>query len=411
MTKKVGVFHRFAGRSLQTALAFQEQEQLGWYATSIFYDPQRWPYKIERILPKPLAVKVRREFSKHAAPFLDISNVRQFGTWEWFEACAYRIGWWRMQAWLNERDCRHLELSVIKLMKTEPVDVIWGRNCASLEAFRWAKKRGLKCILDQTIGHPATRNPIILAEKERHPEFFITSYKPFSQEWIDRQNEEVELADVVVAGSDFCAQTMTDNGCPPEKIRVIGYGYDDSMFPPVEPIRQPLDGRPINFLFVGTIEPRKGVQYLLQAFENLPRKDASLTLVGPLSIPRETFARFADRVHHVDKVPKAELGRHYLAADCLVFPSLFEGSAKVLIEACGAGLGIIQSSSAGNGVREGRNGIVLTGELSAGGLAEAVSFVVDNRQKLREWQQASWALRNDWTWASYRKRIRSLIND
>ena len=44
---RIGVFHPGTQHSWQTALAFQEAGMLGWYATSAFYDPARWPYRLE----------------------------------------------------------------------------------------------------------------------------------------------------------------------------------------------------------------------------------------------------------------------------------------------------------------------------------------------------------------------------
>jgi len=62
------------------------------------------------------------------------------------------------------------------LIQREPVDVLWGYNTSSLEVFRWAKKQGIRCILDQTIGHCAAMNRVMLAEQTRNPEFFPRNF-------------------------------------------------------------------------------------------------------------------------------------------------------------------------------------------------------------------------------------------
>ncbi|NIQ94071.1 MAG: glycosyltransferase family 4 protein, partial [Desulfuromonadales bacterium] len=79
------------------------------------------------------------------------------------------------------------------------------------------------------------------------------------------------MADVIVVGSPFCAQTMIDNGCPEEKIRIVPYGFDETLFPAVPPQREPPEGRPMRFLFVGAVHARKGAAYLLQAFQDIPQ--------------------------------------------------------------------------------------------------------------------------------------------
>ena len=97
-----------------------------------------------------------------------------------------------------------------------------------------------------------------------------------------------------------------------------------------------------------------------------------------------------------------------MQADCFVLPSLFEGSAVSLHEAVGAGLGIIQSEVAGMGAIDGRNGVRID-SVSVDALVDALQLVLADRQRLLEWQQESWAMRSEWTWARYKKRVQDLV--
>ena len=406
---RIGVFHPGTQHSWQTALGFQEAGMLGWYATSAFYDPARWPYKLERYVPRKLSAQLTREFRRRHNRFLDPANVRQFGLWEWAEVGLRRLGRPGPADYCNERGNRAFGRQTIRLLEREPVDMVWGYNSSALEVFQWAKKRGILCVLDQTIGHPAAQNQIMLAEQERHPEYFIRSHRPFDQARIDRQNAEIAAADLVVVGSEFCARTMIENGCAPAKVAVINYGFDESLFPTQPPRRAPVGNRPLECLFVGEVGPRKGLAYLLQAFMNLPADKARLTLVGGLAIPPATFKRYADRVRHVPQVPRSEVARFFAEADCFVFPSLFEGSAIVLYEACGAGLGILQTDRCGDGVRDGQNGLVLR-EISVPALTEALERLAANPARCEQWQAASWAGRTERTWANYRRNAAGRAN-
>ena len=404
---RIGVFHPGTQHSWQTALAFQEAGTLAWYATSVFYDPARWPYKLERYVPQKLSARLNREFRRRQNVFLNPANVRQFGFWEWSEVLLRRLGHQGLADYCNERGNRVFCEQTIRLIEREPVDVLWGFNTSSLEVFQWAKKRGIRCVLDQTIGHPATQNQVMSEEQKRHPEFFINSYRPFNQKAIDRQNEEMAIADVVVVGSDYCARTLADNGCPAKKIRVIHYGYDESLFPTEPPQHLPAAERPVQFLFAGEVGPRKGIAYLLQAFANLPSNKAQLTLVGRMAIPPATFKKYEARVRHVPQVPRSEVVRFFAEADCFVFPSLFEGSAIVLYEACGAGLGIVQTDRCGDGVRLGQNGYILE-QITVPALIEVVEKVAADAVLRQRWQEASWAIRKERTWADYRKNSANL---
>jgi glycosyltransferase involved in cell wall biosynthesis len=401
---RVGVFHPGTQHSWQTALAFQEAGTLAWYATSVFYDPKRWPYKLEGCVPRRWSQPLSREFRRRYNAILDPAKVRQFGLWEWSEVLLRRLGRHHLAHYANERGNRAFCKQAIQLIEREPVDVLWGYNTSSLEVFQWAKRRGIRCVLDQTIGHPAAQNRVMSGEQERHPEFFADSYRPIDQDSIDRQNAEIAEADLVVVGSDYCARTMVENGCALEKILVANYGYDESLFPKQRPQRSALKNRAIQCLFVGEVGPRKGIAYLLQAFLNIPADKAQLTLVGRMAIPAATFGRYVDRVRHVSQVPRAEIARFFTEADCFVFPSLFEGSAIVLYEACGAGLGIIQTDRCGDGVRLGQNGHVLK-EITVSELTKAVEQIITNISLCERWQAASWANRRERSWADYRRKV------
>lgn len=403
-TPRVGVFHPGTQHSWQTALAFQEAGRLRWYATSVFYDAGRWPYRLEQCVPQPLSGVLHRNFTRRYHPELRVENIRQFGLWEWLESAAQRGHARRLATWANAvgnvRFCR----SVIRLFEREPVDVLWGYNTSSLEVFRWAQPRGVRCILDQTIGHCIEMNAVMQAEQECDPEFFLQDYIPFSKADIARQNEELALADAVIVGSEFCAGTLVKNGCPVSKIHVVPYGYDENFFPKERPQRSLSKGRAVNFLFVGIIGPRKGIGHLLKAFAQIPSEKAGLTLVGSLDIPMATFRTYASRVNRILSLSRSEIVKHYENADCFIFPSLFEGGGIVLSEAIGAGLGIIQSSAATDVVQEGVNGLMLR-EVTGDRIKEAVLSVTDNHERLAAWQEASWHMRTEWTWRRYRERI------
>jgi glycosyltransferase involved in cell wall biosynthesis len=401
---RVGVFHPGTQHSWQTALAFQESGMLAWHATSVFYDPNRWPYKIEAYVPQYAARPLNREFRRRYSPLLDPGKVRQFGVWEWSETLLRRVGQEKLAGYCNRTGNRAFCEQTIRLIEREPVDLLWGYDTSCLEVFQWARKRGIYCVLDQTTGHPATQNEVMLAEQQRHPDFFEDSYRPHDRAWIERQDAEIAAANVVAVGSGFCGRTLIQNGCAKNKLRVIPYGFDESMFPSLKPQRRSKGLSSVDFLFAGQIGPGKGAAYLLQAFDSIPEDRARLTLVGRMAIPKLTFGRFAKRVRHVPQVPRSEMASFFNAADCFVLPSLFEGSPVVLNEACGSGLAIVQSDRCGESTRLRQNGVVLA-EISVAALVEAIKRVADEESLRERMQTASWDCRSEMTWGQYRRKI------
>jgi glycosyltransferase involved in cell wall biosynthesis len=185
---------------------------------------------------------------------------------------------------------------------------------------------------------------------------------------------------------------------------VVPYGYDDDAFPATRLDRAPLPDRPAQMLFVGTVSAASGIAYLLDAFRLISPERATLTLVGALSIPGMTLARYASFVDHVPCLPHTGVIRHLLAADAFVFPTLFEGRGLALCEALGAGLGIIQSSNADIPTVHGRNGIVLD-QVSTEGLAQAIDDALNPRERLAQWGRESWHMRPERSWTTYRRAV------
>ena len=219
MTRKprIGVFHPGTQHSWQTALAFQEAGTLGWYATSIFYDPARWPYRIERMLPGGLRQRVNAEFRRRYTAALDPAKIRHLDPVEWLETLASRLDLPRVSGWLNMAGNRSFGHAVARLCEREPVDLLWGYDTAALDLFEWAKPRGIRCVLDRTIAHPRHTNRMMAAAYQRHPEFFAGPYVDQPAALIALQDRELALADQVVVGSAMCARTLVEAGCPAEK--------------------------------------------------------------------------------------------------------------------------------------------------------------------------------------------------
>lgn len=406
---KVGVFHVGTQHSWQTARAFQEEEALAWYATSVFYKPEAWPYRIERWAPGGLAARLHREFTRRHTTELRADLVHLLGPWEWPRTVARRLHLATLDHWANVQNIRAMARNVISLIQKEPVDLVWGYNSMSAEIFRFCRSHGIPTVLDQTIGHPRAQNHILLQEQQRAPTYFPQDYRPYPQAWIDDQDEEMGLADVVVCGSEFCAQMMLDEGCSPEKVRVLPYGFDAQSAK--GGLRHlPEESAPIRFLFVGAAEARKGIAHLIEAFLRIPKGKAELTIMGRRGVPESRMQALGDRIRFVPQVPREAVGDFLREADCFVFPSLFEGSALVLQEAIGAGLGIIQTRAAGRGVDEGRNGIEID-ELTPESLHAALEWVIQHREVIPKWSRHSLDIAPARSWEHYRERCRALASE
>ncbi len=103
-------------------------------------------------------------------------------------------------------------------------------------------------------------------------------------------------------------------------------------------------------LFVSTIEPRKNLDVLLDAYARLRARgayDGALVVVGRVGWKAEaTRERLrAGGVHHLDYLPAGQLAAVYRGAELFVFPSIYEGFGFPLLEAMAYGVPSIAARS------------------------------------------------------------------
>lgn len=405
------LFHPGKQHSPQTALALQQLGRLKTYATSIFYDRNRFPYWLDR-LPGRLGRRLHSEFSRFSHPEIDPTLVKTWGMLEWLERISLRLGAIRLSYQLDRLGNRLFANGLIDEIRSNEDFALWGYNGSSIEAFRIAKAMNRVCILDRTIGDYRYFNEIMAEQQELYPRYFERDEKFVSSDRIDLDDQEYEIADRIVVGSEYCKNTIITHSKVAnvaEKISVVPYCvnnhdfFDFEIDPKLEP-----EG-PVKFIFVGRITPRKGIHILLEAFSKLPPGAAHLTLLGKMLIPADTFAPFSDRVEHIPSVAPSAVAQVMARHHVLVLPSFFEGSAITLLEGLSCGLGIIQSPQAGNGASQ-STGIVLK-DNTVQELYEAMLFAVENRDLVSGWRSAARNCRDLFEFEGYKNRIANFLKD
>ncbi len=159
----------------------------------------------------------------------------------------------------------------------------------------------------------------------------------------------------VIAVSAHAAHEITALlGVAAPKIDVVYHGIDPHFRPlPADEIaafraRRGLPERLL--LYLGTLEPRKNLVRLVEAFARLRQPDLRLVLAGgrgwyDQEIPRRVAELgLADRVIFPGYVPPAELPLWYNAAVAFAFPSLYEGLGMPVLEAQACGTPVLTSN-------------------------------------------------------------------
>ncbi|HUW31262.1 MAG TPA: glycosyltransferase family 4 protein [Planctomycetota bacterium] len=235
-------------------------------------------------------------------------------------------------------------------------DVVHGFTGQMTETIRAARRRDIRTIVDR----PNTHVSFIRRVMETEYRKYGVQFAPYTRSQVRRETRELLVCDAVVTCSRFAKQTMMDEGVDPARIHVIHYGVDLDAF---KPAAKP--DSVFRVVFAGLICLRKGVQYLLEAWEKLRLPHAELVMQGRVLDDAAALIRhYRSRcdftlLPHTDD-PR-ELCRTYNSASVCVFPSLEDGFGMVVAEAmaCNRPVIVTWSMGAADMVADGADGMII----------------------------------------------------
>ena len=180
---------------------------------------------------------------------------------------------------------------------------------------------------------------------ELHPRANLVAEKSFA--------ELARRADRLIAVSECTRQdAVRVLGIDARKITTIHSGIAEQFFDPpaerVEEVRGKYGLQRPFVLFVGTIEPRKNLELLLDAYEALPantREQYALVVAGPVGWASERTVERLKAVRYLGYVAERDLAPLTAAAFAFVYPSLYEGFGFPVAQAMAAGTPVITSNA------------------------------------------------------------------
>ena len=193
---------------------------------------------------------------------------------------------------------------------------------------------------------------------------------------IEVERRVMASADAIVAATEHeRAEMVRLYGARPRRIHVIPCGVNLDLFRPLprETAREAvgLNGKKA-LLFVGRVEPLKGIDLLLKTFAQVAneRDDCELLVAGGDPIPgsyttqmRQMAVRLGvpERVRFLGTVEQQRLPLYYSAVDICVVPSHYESFGLSAAEALACGTPVVASKVGGlpTIVREGENGFLI----------------------------------------------------
>lgn len=257
----------------------------------------------------------------------------------------------------------------------------------------------------------------------RAPEWFRSSRAAYYRFAIARSARQAAriIADSEAAANDL--QQYLD--IPPDSIDVIPLGVSPAFSPPDDAARQSIRqkyGLPENFfLFVGTLEPRKNLSRVLDAWSRIaPDCAYDLAIAGRSGWKNEPLLRaieaspFRKRIHLTGYIPEADLPALIGAAHAFVWPSLLEGFGLPPLEAMACGTPVIASKT-GSLPEVAGDAAILVDPYHVETIAEALRRLSGEAALHRQLREKGLARAAGFTWArtarmtldTYRKALAS----
>jgi glycosyltransferase involved in cell wall biosynthesis len=301
--------------------------------------------------------------------------------------------------------------SLAKRLPTD-ADVFIGLSSYCYEAIIEANKRGIPAIVDHGSLHEEFERDVLMSDASKYG-FRISGNT--THDWlIEKQKMEFENANFIFALSHLAKRTMIERGVDAGKIFVNHCGVSLKKFAPMKKADQVF-----RVIFCGSVCPRKGVHYLLQAFSELHLTNSELWVIGSTDGLRDNpnFEALLKKhsgpnVYFKGTVNGERLASMFSQGTVFVLPSLADGFGMVVTQAMACGLPVIVSESTGAAdlVDEGENGfIVLTQDIEA--LKAKLFFMYENQDAAIEMGvSAKSAVAAGQTWGDYGERLANFLN-
>lgn len=321
----------------------------------------------------------------------------------------------------RSRSIAHHDRVTARILAEGDYDVVHGWPWGSARTFDEAVRRGVPSVREAPNTHTAHAFEVVMEEYER---LGITpppgSPHTYNAVRLRREEREWSSATAILVPSASVEQTFLEKGFSPRKLLRHRYGALVDTERVIDPDPRDDPDHVFTAVYMGRIEPRKGLLYALQAW-----RASRASGVGRFLVYGDFTPGYRDRLAGLLDQPSVELRGFtpdaagvFLEADVLVLPTIEEGSALVTSEAQAAGCVPLVSSAAGANLEDGVQGLVHEPR-DVEALTAHLDLVSSDRELLARMRRAALANRSQLTWdrasvdlvEAYRAAIRLVQDD
>jgi len=230
--------------------------------------------------------------------------------------------------------------------------------------------------------------------------------------------EKLQRAERIIAVSENTKTDIMESlGIKSEKIKVIYSGVgNQSETSEIKKIKSKYRLPEKFILFLGTLEPRKNVTGLIQAYESLNRPEIDLVIAGGQGwLYKKIYHRaqksvLKNNIHFTGYVDPEERRSFYQSAEMLVWPSFYEGFGFPPLEAMSAGCPVITSANSSLPEVVG-DGALLVDPYNIQEIKKAMELVLDNQDVRKNMIEKGYLQARQYRWADSAHELYSLFEE
>ena len=227
---------------------------------------------------------------------------------------------------------------------------------------------------------------------------------------IDREIEEYKSANFILVPSRFVQKTFEQYGLYNTKI--INFASNNKIF--YFKKKRNFHSKNFKIIFVGALSLRKGVHYLVEAFNQLKIKNIELHLIGSNT---SDFKLIKDKFSHPNiflygHKTQSEINDLLNKSHLFVMPSLEEGAAISVAQAMYTGLPVIVTENTGwkENVNKYNTGYVVR-PMNSSSIQKKIYYLYNHRSKLEIFSKNSLKFSKNRNWDTYVKDLNKLIKN
>ncbi|HTV48101.1 MAG TPA: glycosyltransferase family 4 protein [Phycisphaerae bacterium] len=291
----------------------------------------------------------------------------------------FYLYWARVLRKFGSDICNHLRRH--KLDGPGPY-ALYAYSYGALELLEYAKEAGYFSVLNQ-IDLSMVELEIVAQERLKWPGWETplehickTNFERLKTE---HSRAEWSKANLIVVNSEWSKQALVGDSVPAEKIVVVPLAYEPEPGVTAH-VCENVD-RPLNILWIGQVNLRKGIPYLIEAAKLLP--SVRFTVAGPVFVNENMLKTAPKNTQFIGRVNRAQAHKLYSDADVFVLPTISDGFALTQLEAMAHGLPVIATLRCGKVVTDGVDGLIIPFGDSAM-LAGAIAKLDQDRKLISE---------------------------